>query len=192
MKKIFAILLVGLLVCGSAFAVNNEYDSQNVDIFAPYRGGAGITPGTEVVKVRYSLGPNAPNAPSLASGDVVVWDTTSADGYTITACVTSNDAAFAGVLVTAIQTADSPVVRGTGRNVGYMAIKGYCLVKAELGSTAGGQIYPSSILQTGGPAVSTIDRFIAVTGSPQVVSSDTGVLLAAPATAGALAPAWLN
>lgn len=169
MRRIFSLMLVVLLLSvGVAGAVSN-YESDNVVIVGPFGGAQGITPATQIMKVRY--GSRIADAPSLASGDVVIWDTTSADGYTITACVTDADAKFAGVLVTTIATADSSSVTAT-RNVGYMATSGYCLAKVDTSVSHTGQ----RLVMNGGTQHAS---FGTTGGSASAVgiSYDIGVLL---------------
>ena len=139
MKKIIALVLITLLAfAGTSFAAG-DYGSDNVVIEGPRMGGAGITPVTKVVKVRYGYtGGVQRTGGDLSSGDVVVWDTTSADGYTISACIADDGANFAGVLVEDVSTADNVKVSGRGRNIAYIAVEGYCLARMDTsGSTTG-------------------------------------------------------
>lgn len=192
MKKLFALFLIALLAFGGAVTVMAEQPtSDNYEIFG--QGGAiGISAPTKVVNVRYAM--SSANSHSLQSGDCVIWSTNSHDGITISACVTSNDPAFAGVLVTSILTAEGSgnSVSRNDRNWGKMAISGYCLVKATLGSTAGRQLVPSGASSPTNSAMTTADDLSVLTTTAVWLSSDTGVLLAAPASNGALAPCNLN
>ena len=184
MKKILSIVLI-LAVAFAGTAVAASYDSENVSILGPNMGGRGVTPVTQIVKVRYAL--TGDIDPTLASGDAVSWSTTSADGYSVSACVTSNDAAFAGILVCDVATADSTNVSGRGRNVGYIAVKGYVLASMTESSTVGKQVVNGI-----GGKCTTIDDQAIVSGTTLMVSADTGVLLKAPAAHDALCPVWLN
>jgi hypothetical protein len=190
MRKILALVLVSLFAITSLSFAATDYASDNVDIFGKHMGATGTTPGTKIVKIRYGKAGDGLFDDELASGTVVCWDTTSADGYTISACTTSNDPAYAGVLVTTVKTADSTIVRGGGKNVGYMAVEGYCLIKCEANATAGQPIVVSGAI--GGNAT-TIDKAQLVNANAlPVVSRDVGVLLRAPATESGLAQAWLK
>jgi len=180
MGKRLVVLILGLLLIASpAFAAGN-YSGQNVIMVGGSMGPAGTTPPTEVVKVRYGYASNNTNT-GLSSGDAVVWDSTSADGYTISACTASNDQKFAGILVTDIGTADSTAVRGGGNNIGYIAQKGYVLLKVDTGATAGYRLVTSAStkLNTYG-ACTTQDRVDAAGVGQGPISNDIGVLLATP------------
>src|SRR3990167_87491 len=116
MKKLFALFFILALtfsVMGIGYAANDNPDSENFDDIGRFYGSQGITPPTEIIKVRYGFGGANRTDPSLASGDVVVWDIASGDAYTISACVVSsvNAASYAGVLVTSIATATDSVIR---------------------------------------------------------------------------------
>ena len=198
MKKILCILIaLAVAFSGSAFEDTNAAGqrvggsgaaSENVVILGSNMGSIGITPPTEIVKVRYGWapGPLLINDPGLLSGGVVIWDTTSSDGYTISvSTAVTQTALFAGVLVTDIGTADNITVRGRGRNVGYIAIRGYCLASLDdTQATVGGYLNIGNIEGGLRPAFVTDAE---ATGT----SSDIGVLLRDTAASG-LMPVWLN
>ena len=191
MKKIFGLFLIALLAFGVVSAMAEAPASDNYEIFG--QGGAlGISAPTKVVSVRYAM--SSANSHTLESGDCVIWSTNSHDGITISACVTSNDPAFAGVLVTSVLTAEGSgnSVSRSDRNWGKMAVSGYCLVKATLGSTAGQTIIPAGAASPTNSAVTTVDDEGVASAKIVVVSADTGVLLNAPASDGALAGCMLN
>jgi len=171
MKRIFSILLVSLLVVGFAsisYGAAN-YASDNVDIVGKFGGAEGISPFTEIIKVRYGF--ESKDAPTLSSGDVVVWNETSADGITISACILSgnNALSYAGVLVTDIQTSDSNLVTRASRNWGYMAIRGYCLAKIDSSEAAVNR----RLLPNG----ATIKSSFAGTSGQEALSLDIGFIL---------------
>lgn len=156
--------------------------AEEVSIFGKYRAPDGTTAPVLIVKVRYAN--QEADGTQLNSGDVVIWDVTSKDGYTISALVstTSQDSTYAGVLVTDIESADTNVVRGFGRNIGYMAIRGYCLARTDSGAVAGDGLITASS--------ATIAKGFA-TAVDGILSSDIGVCLESPGSDG-LAPVWLN
>ena len=183
MKKILSILIVALLAF-SGVSYADSYGSDAITIMGQ-NGANGVTPTTMVVPVRYGL--SDPDAPTLSSGDVVIWDTTSADGFTISACVADNDGTYAGVLVSTIQTADNQAFRRNTRNWGWMAVKGYCLADVDTsGATVGERLYINGA--TLESSFGTIDLSGATAGS---VSVDAGVLLEDTGSDG-LMKVWLD
>lgn len=142
MRRILFLALAIVLLAGSAQAATPYPDGNNI-LYAQ-QGGDNDKPTRTVVRVRYGLAD--PNSPTLTSGDVVVWDTTSADGITVSACIASNDSAIAGVLVTPLQTADATSVVQSARNWGYIAVQGYALVNASNEISAGDAIMGSDYI----------------------------------------------
>lgn len=181
MNKILSILVIlMLLVSPVVFAAPA---SSNVMILG--NGGAtGIVPVTEVIRVRYGMRGGV--QPSLASGDAVIWDTTSADGITISGCITNNDAAFAGVLVTDVLTADNSFVRLSDRNWGWMAIKGYALAKCDTSLATTGKA-----LCTNGVGLSQSLGTVELVTTVAPLSADIGVLLTDTGSDG-LMRVWLR
>jgi len=132
MRKLVAFLIIGLLIASPFCLADARYGTDNAVIIGPHMGPAGITPPSEIVKVRYGkMGLLGIETPKLTSGTAVVWDEVSRDGYTISCAVCENAQSFAGILVTDIETADSTVVRGSGRNVGYICVRGWCLANVD-------------------------------------------------------------
>lgn len=188
MRRLFLLVLVALLCGGVVYAADlsrsySDYASPNAEIFGASGGKTGISPGTEIIKVRYAM--MDANSNNLNSGDVVSWDCVSADGVTITACVADVSGSFAGVLVTTINTADSASKNGNERNWGYMAIKGYCLasVDTSASNTSEALIVNAGTLQK---SFATLPATITA-----YVSRDIGVLLNDTGTDG-LMPVWLR
>jgi len=195
MKNLFRFFLVALFIVGlvySAEAVTNDYASQNVEILGASGGALGTTPPTVIMKVRYSRMDATPQSSgSVISGDVLIWDTNSADGITVSRCVVDspNDTVyFAGVAVTDILSADSTSTIAVTRNWGYMAVKGYCLAKVDTSESATGEK-----LTLGGATL--VGAFQTVTtGTPAAattVSQDIGQLLT-DTTVDGLMPVWLR
>jgi len=180
MKKIIALALIVLLAFAGTSMAAGGYDSENVSIIGPRMGGAGITPVTQVIKVRYGYtgGVNRTGG-ELSSGDVVVWDTTSADGYTISACVADGTAEFAGVLVEDVNTADSVNVKGNGRNTAYIAVHGFALANVDTSASTAGE----------GLALNGATLTKSLAGN--TTSIDIGVLLSDTGVDG-LMPVWLR
>lgn len=185
MKKIIFSLVMLLAFFGlmtASYAVD-EAPAGDGYSYMGSGGENGITPRTLIVPVRYALRGGGGN-PSLASGDVVTWDSVSRDGFTISACTVQNGHGFAGVLVTPIQTADSSIVNRNTRNWGYMAIKGYVLARVDASeSTEGNPLRLNGAVLPGSFATSNT--------TPVSSSQDIGILLLAPGADG-LAPVWLR
>jgi len=147
MKKIFSLLVLSMFLSVSAYAVSPPaYDFTG---FAKRQIGAGQAVPVRVVKlVRHSLRGNS--AAGINSGEAVVYDTNSADGITIRVTTTSSDATFAGIAVTAIETADANSVSAADdvgrRNWGYIVVHGP--VQAEVGGdndATAGDIFITSV-----------------------------------------------
>uniref|UniRef100_A0A6M3KNR1 Uncharacterized protein n=1 Tax=viral metagenome TaxID=1070528 RepID=A0A6M3KNR1_9ZZZZ len=190
MKKIFSLILVVLLALSVATPVFADEPAGGGWELMGRGGELGISPGTLVVPVRYGYtGGGTRTGGSLASGDVVVWDETSSDGFTISACITSNDTSYAGVLISTIQTADSFPFSRSSRNWGKMAIKGYCLAKAAAGGVTAGELLVPAGLPSGSFVTTTLYDVAAAQLSP--LSMDVGVCLKTNASSG-LTPVWLK
>ena len=133
MKKILLVLALALSVAAPAFAIDQP-GFQNYVI----KRGVGSSQGDavrEVKLVRFSQ--QAQNASGLVSGDLVVWDTNSDDGVSIRTTTTSADASIAGIVATAISTADSvqnSAQEGAGRrNWGWIVVSGPMVVEINDG-----------------------------------------------------------
>lgn len=191
MRKLFIIALaLSFVFCGGqAFATYDDAQSDNVVDFTGFGGAKGTTPPTKVVLVRYAY--SSPDALGLKSGDSVIWDVTSADGFTISACVTTTDATWAGVLVTDIATSDNNTVRSTGRNTGWMCVEGYCLADVAFTAEGVAAVAGDHLVTAGTPK----RRKLKTATDP--ATSDVGVLLRIPAgdentTGITLCPVWLK
>lgn len=190
MKKIISVLIVALLLGFAVTAQADQPASGGWDFMSENSGPNGISAPTLIVPVRYGLwGTSVARIdPSLSSGDAVVWNTTSADGFTISACIldsATESIGFAGVLITSIQTADSAKFDRGSRNWGYMAVEGYCLAKIDsTGATAGQPLFVNGATLTASLATEAT--------TTRVLSRDIGVLLKAPDATDGLAPVWLR
>lgn len=186
MKKILFVSLILCLCLGIGVSFAEFPQSENVvDIGGNY-GSVGTTPPTKILRVRYAM--QQANAMTISSGDVVIWDTTSKDGLTISACVTDNASNYAGVLVTSIPTADNiSQVNQNTRNWGYMAVQGYALAKVDTSNAAtGGKLYVNG--GTLARSFGTVELAGVTAGS---VSYDIGVLLS-DTTVDGIMPVWLQ
>ena len=167
-KYLISLIALALLVTGvNAFAGTTEQPILSNPYYADGFGTQN-TPPTVIRKVRY--GRAGLSTASLGSGDVVCWDTNSADGVTVSACV----AVFpygspAGVLVTALSTQDIGSLDDVINNddYGYMAVSGYCLAAVD-----------TSVADTGGSlCVSSVENAMFGTNTKVAVSQDCGTLL---------------
>ena len=181
MKKLFVLLLAVLFFAGAAYGAEIPTPAYEHIVIEAARGADPAKPAQVVKLVRYGRAGHGILDNKLSSGDVVVWDTSSNDGVTVSACVTSNDNAYAGVLVTDILTAGSGVIDKNDKNWGYICVRGYCLANIAEGATVGYELYPAGHFADIGNCFTTIDQAIG-TGSDNL-SSDTGTLLETSAVA---------
>jgi hypothetical protein len=190
MKKIFSVVLVALFLVGLAsMGYSESYEAKNAVILAPFGGPEGISPATEIVRVRYGRMCTDPQTDeTIASGDVLIWDCNSSDGITISRSISDvPTGGFAGVAVTTIQTSDSVTVRGSDRSWGYMLIRGYGLAKIDTSeSTTGGEL-----VQNGATRVASFGTVDLAGGSAGQVSQDIGTLLRDTGTDG-LMRVWIR
>lgn len=179
MKKLFSVVLVALFLM-VGFVVTSEaisnFAADNAQIRGTFGGKEGISPAVVPVRVRYARIPTNPQADeTIASGDVLVWDTSSADGITISRCIVDspNDTThFAGVAITTIPTADSTTIRASDKCWGWMAVSGYCLAKCDTSDSTTGEK-----LALGGATLEAAFQ-TAPTGTAAIlISEDIGVLL---------------
>ena len=187
MKKILSLLFACLLMVGTAHAAVDIASGDNVVILGSHMGPVGATPVTEVVKCH--LGTNA----SQVVGNAVMWDTTSTSptvlGYSVIPANVDGGGLFAGVMVTTTSqesTAQS-TLRGSGPQVGYMAVRG--LVRAKIdtsASTVGKRLRLNGSTLAGSLATDA-------NGTPSLgeCSGDIGVLLEHHGT-DAILRVWLN
>lgn len=151
MKKLtLALLLTAFTLSGGvAFAI----DTPTKDGIIKRTDGTRQSVPVHVFKlVRFAN--RGANVASLASGDVVKYDTLSDDGVTIATTTTSGDGAIAGIVVTTIPTSDQTVQSDAfddvgRRNWGYIQVHGPALA----GITAGAASYVS----VGDPFITSSD-----------------------------------
>ena len=194
MKKTLLILVALLMVAGLAHAGAAPAPAHTNAVSVSGNGSPG-TPVQEYILVRYPHRGDDPQiniAAAITSGDVLVWNTTSADGVSIS--VDIQGYGFAGVAVTEILTPDTNKVDLTEDNWGYMCIRGYCLAKVDTSnSTTGFEVVPSGNIDgaaTG--SFGTKNYFDAGnSGGAGINSADVGVLLRDDAADGVM-PVWLR
>jgi len=145
-------------------------------------------PPCYVVRVRYGMcDAEAKNVnSSLMSGDIVKWDTNSADGVTISACTAITDA-VAGVLITPALTQDSGTF-DKDDNLAWMAVGGYVMASIDTSECTAGYVLCLSeqIAVNTGRGLGTWNN-----STTAVQSKDIGTLLSDPGADG-IAPVWLN
>lgn len=187
MKRFICIFVALLMVAGVAYAgAPPSPSSINVNYVSGH--GEPGTPVQEVILVRYAKRYNGDpgNAPAIASGDVLAWDTISADGVTISVDILGYG--YAGVAVTAILTPDTLLVDLTEDNWGYMCIRGFCLANVDTSLANTGYTLRAS----GNTVAGTFGTADLISGqAPGVSSADVGVLLT-DNTADGLQPVWLR
>lgn len=184
--KVLSVLIALLMVAGTAFAGSPPAPAYENAIYVGGNGEPG-SPPMEYVLVRYAN--RDVNDAGVISGDVLVFNTVSADGYTIS--IDTIGYGFSGVAVTNIATPDTNVANLLEDNWGYMAIRGYCLAKVDTSSaTTGFDVVPNGNTVKG--SFGTKDFFDAGNaGGPGINSADVGVLLIDNASDG-LMPVWLR
>jgi hypothetical protein len=126
MKKIIMISLA-ILLCGSmAFAATPPGKG---DIMG--QANFPSDPGKIFRLVRFVPASGSINSTTLSAESIVIWDTTSADGVTVTTTTTSSDARIAGIVVNDILTPENGALGNTAvqdlgkRNWGYIQTYGY-------------------------------------------------------------------
>jgi len=106
MKRILSIVLVSLFVVGTALAaVPGNYRSPgHGDKLG--QGGLPSQPGKIFRLVRYEPAAGTQDSATLPAESIVIWDTNSDDGVTVTTTTTSYDSAVAGIIKWNALTAD--------------------------------------------------------------------------------------
>jgi len=195
MKNLYKVLLVAiaiLFVAGSVFANSEITSSDNAVIFGPVMGPKGITAPVEVIKVYLH------SQASASVGDVVAWNMTAIDGYTVdlltfdqdTAAATNVVATVAGVMVTItsqVSSASSSTPKATGPNVGYMAIRGFCPAKVDTSRAETGR----PLIANGATLTYSFATAPHTASAATKTSQDIGVLLL-DAGADGLMRVWLR
>ena len=158
MKRIFALFIAVMFIGVNASALGEPtYESYQVKVNATQKRGE---PVRTLKLVRFSA--TDLNTATLSSESVVIYDTTSDDGVSVSTTATSNDGAIAGVVATGvtIPTADSTATTKASddagrRNWGWIVVHGPTTARV----TAGG----SNSHSVGDPIVTSSDRG-AITG----------------------------
>jgi len=153
MKKVFSILLVALLIAGVAFASpGNQVSPGAGDIVAKH--GAMSTPDRTFRLVRFMPPARAlAYSPSLTKDSIVIWDTVSQDGVTVTTTTTSGDCRVAGIAVVTFLT---PEVLGktasddmNGRSWGWIQTYGLCNMRIGATGTAANSVIGTGVTEGG-------------------------------------------
>lgn len=116
------------------------------------------------------------NATSLLSGDVVVYDTVSDDGVTVTRSITSGDGAIAGIVVTTIPSCDNTTAtsaqsdRGR-RNWGWIIVHGPATATISAGGTNAHAIGDPFIVSRDEGRITALENIIISTDSSVVYNS---------------------
>lgn len=146
LKLSLILALMAVFMSSVSMAYNEPSDPGEIK---GVRGARQSQPPKVYVIVRFpQTGPNA----ELLSGDVVVWDTTSADGVTINTTTTSGDNAVAGIVAGGIQSADQANTAAGDegrRNWGYVQVYGKAVVNYNAGGINGAS--------AGDPWITSID-----------------------------------
>ena len=111
MKKIVCLILAALLVAGTAYATTPGYriNPGIGENKTTCQGGQVSDPGKTFRMVRYVPASGDGNSATLATESIVIWDTTSDDGVTVTTTTVSPASTVAGVIV---QVGLTPVTLG--------------------------------------------------------------------------------
>ena len=144
MRKIIVLALLALFVAGVASADPTKTSQENSVIFGSGSGAIGVTAPVETQKCYLH------SQASASVGDVVVWNLTAQDGYCVDLCTfdlwsaaaAGHEATFAGVMVTAtsrVSSASASSPKSSGPNVGYMAVRGFCVAKCDTSECMTGQ-----------------------------------------------------
>jgi len=174
MRKLLSLSAALMFVATQAFAVSlpsPDGTTQNKRQVGGLRSDA-----VRVVQlVRYAN--QGPDAATINSGEVVVWDTTSADGVTITTTTTSADGAIAGIAATDIETADTTTSTGAsgdtfGRNWGYITIYGPAV--AEVGGRNAAAVGESFFTSTDSTKITAWDTENAPTDTGKLADGRPG------------------
>ena len=148
MKK-YLFLILALLLVGQAYAATpgNKLSPGVGDILG---AGKFDSDAHKVFRlVRFVPASGTGDSTTLTADSIVIWDTTSDDGVTITTSVLSGDAAVAGVVVQAALTPDTlgnTAVQDAGkRNWTWLQTYGQCNVNWQAqGGVAANNIFGTS------------------------------------------------
>jgi hypothetical protein len=138
MKRILFISLAILLCAGMAYALVPTNNSGPGDIMG---NGKAVSDAHKIFRlVRYVPTDNTDIADTITKDSIVVWDTISDDGVTVTLSTTSADSSVAGIIVTNILTPELGALGATAavdvgrRNWGWLQTYGKS--QADFATTA--------------------------------------------------------
>ena len=151
-KKLFALIAVLLMVSfGTAFAALSGDDVLPYPGVILSHGGSQVAPYRTFRVVRYQPTSGTANSEIVSPNSIVIWDSVSDDGITVTLTTTSTDSAVAGVLINATLTPDTlgqTVTADIGkRNWTFMQTSGLCRVNmfvSDINVAAGSAIGTSA------------------------------------------------
>lgn len=185
-------LAVFLAASGVAYAVSTPDDPGIIKDVV----GASQDTTVKVFKlVRYPK--RGQNDTSLAVNDVVVYDTNSDDGVTVTTSTVSADGSIAGIVVTTIQTADGNSTTAAGdngrRNWGYIQVHGRTTAKVTAAGTGGHSAGDPWFTSTDAGAVCGIQSSVSLsTGLAKKISARGGFFFDDAVTADTTADVFVN
>jgi hypothetical protein len=175
MRKLISFVFAIALLMGLVSVSFAGVDHPNM-IWA---GGHGRynQPPVEAIRVRYGL--QGAITATIESGSVMVWDTTSSDGFTVLQATTTGDERFAGVMLEDLLTNDTSDTKTA--KYALMAVKGYCLASIDAAVT----VAATNTLLTPG-----IDGGFRAR-STTAISYDCAQLLQTSGAAGSLYPVYI-
>ncbi len=156
----FIALFLGLVFVGGVAYAGNQPDYESYQEKANATQKKGV-PVRTLKLVRN--GAASPNASTISVDSVVIYDTTSDDGVTVTMTTTSLDGAIAGVVASGSNIPTSDATSGTTasddagrRNWGWIVVHGPATAKAIAGGTNGHSVGDSFFTSTDAGAVTTM------------------------------------
>ena len=192
MKKILSFLMAILLMSGIAFAAQpgNRTSPGIGDIMG--NGGVPSDPHRIFRLVRCVPASGSADITTISANSIVIWDTTSADGVTVTTTTNSCDSRVAGVLVVSALTPESlgkTAAEAIGRrNWTWLQTYGLCTVdlSAETSvNTAGKAIGTSRSAYNAG-------EFCAADQTSSSYQGKAGFVVTAASTTGGSAVCFLT
>ncbi len=187
MKNKLMLLVLALSLAWSGVVFGAPAEPEDVG----FRLNNAVVGGNDGVATKVFIlvrnGDRTADTSALNSGDVVVWDTNSDDGITVTTTTISHDGAVAGILVTALETADTGSITAaddTGRrNWGYAQVYGVVLANSGVGGV--NNVIAGGLVITSGDAGS-------ITAIEIDLSSDTTGVMTAYSAAAATIGFFMN
>lgn len=159
MKKLFAIFAAIILASGVSFAASIPAPDDEGMLLKNTQGGKASDPLKVYQIVRNGL--NGQDDSTISSGAVVIWDTNSADGVTVTTTTTSADGAVAGILVTDLLTGDAGATSASDdngrRNWGILQVYGPVSATITAGGSNGAAAKSGLITSSDAGVVTTFE-----------------------------------